>query len=166
MFENIEFLQSAYTICFGIAIAFAVLAVALFFLLDIREIFLIETGRAQRKTVEEMHHRNQKTGKLRDDTVADLRTEGDATAKSTASEKTESAGGFGGFEAQRGSTVQVSETGSAMPAAAAFMRGESTEVLQEETSRGRQTVQRSDPGIPFRVTQKTIVIHTDEKIPL
>ena len=42
---TIEFLQSASKICFGIAIASAILAAALFFLLDIWENFLIETDR-------------------------------------------------------------------------------------------------------------------------
>ena len=64
---TIEFLQSASKICFGIAIASAILAAALFFLLDIWENFLIETDRAQRKTIDEMHERNRATGKLRAD---------------------------------------------------------------------------------------------------
>ena len=67
---TIEFLQSASKICFGIAIASAILAAALFFLLDIWENFLIETDRAQRKTIDEMHERNRATGKLRADARA------------------------------------------------------------------------------------------------
>ena len=88
-FDDIVFLQSASRICFVIAIAAAVLAVALFFLLDIKDIFLIETGRAQRKTIEEMNARNLRTGKLRDDTESDLRNSGGITVKSTVAGKTQ-----------------------------------------------------------------------------
>ena len=64
---TIKFLQTASEICFGTAIAFAILAAALFFLLDIRENFLIETDCARRKTIDEMHERNRRTGKLREE---------------------------------------------------------------------------------------------------
>lgn len=61
-----EFLQSASEICFVIAAAALVLALGLFFFFDIRNVFLIEIGRAKSRAVQEMETRNQGAEKLRD----------------------------------------------------------------------------------------------------
>ncbi|MDO5476287.1 MAG: hypothetical protein Q4F43_04135 [Eubacteriales bacterium] len=181
MFQDIEFLQTAYRTCFGIAIAALVLAVALFFLLDIKEIILIETGHAQRRTVERMHAKNQRTGKLRDDTEADLGTTGARTVKSTteaktASELSDSPGGAGadgrqqpvplstGFTAPENSRKRqgMLESQEAQTAVGARQdrigddNGRETEVLDNSG--------RTVPDFMFRVTKKITITHTDESI--
>lgn len=164
-FEDILFLQSASRVCFGIAIAAAILAIVLFFLLDIREVFLIETGRAQRKTVAEMNEKNLRTGKLRDDTESDLDKSGGMTVKSTVAGKTLSsqnqpqnpdwsgaAAGHQQYAKPSGSTMEFSSQG-----ADGHYYGRETAVLGEQ---GKAPA--SNPS--FRVTQKTIITHTDEMI--
>jgi len=166
-FDDIVFLQSASRICFVIAIAAAVLAVALFFLLDIKDIFLIETGRAQRKTIEEMNARNLRTGKLRDDTESDLRNSGGITVKSTVAGKTQSpqevsahAGantapsGHSGYAKPSGNTMKFSDQQPDI-----FSAG------QEEAVLGAQNCV-SAPNSSFRITQKAIITHTEERIPV
>ena len=177
--NQIGFYQSASTICFGIAIAAAILAVVLFFLLDIREIFMIETGRAQRKTVEEMHARNQRTGKLRDDTEADLSNTGGTTVKSTYGMKTEK--DTGKQNTRDSLTVSMKDDTSenrsessgygpdpgggsdglarARNDSVSNGSGEATEILynQPDLNLAEQS---------FRVTQKTIITHTSEVIPV
>ena len=64
--KHMEFLQSASEICFVIAAAALVLALGLFFFFDIRNVFLIEIGRAKSRAVQEMETRNQGAEKLRD----------------------------------------------------------------------------------------------------
>ncbi len=64
--KHMEFLQSASDICFVIAAAALVLALGLFFFFDIRNVFLIEIGRAKSRAVQEMETRNQSAEKLRD----------------------------------------------------------------------------------------------------
>lgn len=64
--KHMEFLQSASEICFVIAAAALVLALGLFFFFDIRNVFLIEIGRAKSRAVQEMETRNQSAEKLRD----------------------------------------------------------------------------------------------------
>lgn len=63
--DSISVLNTAYIICLAMAILFFVISVALFFLFDIRTIFMIRSGRAQAKTVKEMQEINASTGRLR-----------------------------------------------------------------------------------------------------
>lgn len=165
-FDDIVFLQSASRICFGIAIAAAVLAVALFFLLDIKDIFLIETGRAQRKTIEEMNARNLRTGKLRDDTESDLRKSGGVTVKSTVAGKTQSPQEAPAYAGANAAPPRHSEyakpSGSTMKFSSQqpdnISPGEETAVLGAQNN-------APAANSSFRVTQKTIITHTDEIIP-
>lgn len=64
--KHMELLQSASEICFVIAAAALVLALGLFFFFDIRNVFLIEIGRAKSRAVQEMQTRNQSAEKLGD----------------------------------------------------------------------------------------------------
>lgn len=64
--KHMELLQSASEICFVIAAAALVLALGLFFFFDIRNVFLIEIGRAKSRAVQEMETRNQSAEKLGD----------------------------------------------------------------------------------------------------
>lgn len=61
----ISSLQTCFVICLALAIAFFVISVIMFFAFNIRLIFNIRTGRAKKKTVEEMQKANSETGRLR-----------------------------------------------------------------------------------------------------
>lgn len=67
--ENMEFLKSASRICFVIAAAALLLSITLFFLLDIRNVLLIETGCARSKAVREMNEKNRRTTEAGDDSA-------------------------------------------------------------------------------------------------
>ena len=189
MLENIDFLRSASTACFGVAIAAAVIAVTLFFLLDIREVFLIETGRARRKTVERMHSKNQKTGRLRDDTVVDLNEVGESALKSVTCAQPASDGEPGnrggntvqmpdaeyspaaGVDTEKYGSASLQQTGNRASTVGTqshdtgFAVSAATPFLREQGSRDVSTVGTA-PGVPFRVKQKTLILHTDERIPV
>ncbi len=161
--ENMEFLQSASMICFIVAAMALVLAVAMFFLFDIRNVFLIETGRAKSKAIQEMNERNQRTGKLRDDT-------GEMTSGEDA----------GGIPPDPGSVA----SGKNLSNRDGRLKRNGREVLASpEKSSGshRKVVHRSGTTVEmvdtsvlgesqnttakgFKIVQKTIVIHTDEII--
>lgn len=51
-------------VCFVLAVVFAILAVAMFFIFDIRNIFDMRTGRAQKRVITEMEAENALTGRL------------------------------------------------------------------------------------------------------
>lgn len=51
-------------VCFVLAAVFAILAVAMFFIFDIRNIFDMRTGRAQKRVITEMEAENALTGRL------------------------------------------------------------------------------------------------------
>lgn len=51
-------------VCFVLAVVFAILAVAMFFIFDIRNIFDMKTGRAQKRVITEMEAENALTGRL------------------------------------------------------------------------------------------------------
>ena len=63
--DLISVFNTAFVICLSGAILFFVISVVLFFLFDIRTIFMIRSGRAQAKTVKEMQDANANTGRLR-----------------------------------------------------------------------------------------------------
>lgn len=67
MEEMISILKTSLSVCIAFAILFFIISVILFFLFDIRTIFNIRTGRAKRKTVQEMQEANNRTGRLRVD---------------------------------------------------------------------------------------------------
>lgn len=62
--DAISLLNTGFIICLVGAILFFVLSVILFFVFDIKSIFMIRTGRAQAKTVKEMESINASTGRL------------------------------------------------------------------------------------------------------
>ena len=61
----ISVLNTLFYVCLSLCIVFFIITVVLFFLFDIRAIFSIRTGRAKRKTVDEMMAANANTGRLR-----------------------------------------------------------------------------------------------------
>ncbi len=69
MFEEtaklLEILQMGYIICLVLAIVFFLISVLLFFVFDIRNIFLIRTGRAAKRDIRKLAEKNFQTGQLR-----------------------------------------------------------------------------------------------------
>lgn len=162
--ENIEFLQSASRICFIAAALALVLAVVLFFLFDIRNIFLIETGRAKSKAIQEMNERNQRTGKLRDDS-GEMTDYGGSElippdSKSAASGKTPS--NRGEIFRKKGRDVLASSEKTGGNRMEAAHRSGTTVEMSGASVMGRV---RNKNAKGFKIVQKTIVIHTDENIP-
>ena len=58
-------LNIGFIICLSAAILFLIISVVLFFLFDIKTIYMIRSGRAQAKSVKEMQEANASTGRLR-----------------------------------------------------------------------------------------------------
>lgn len=63
--DMLSVLNTAFVICLAMTILFFVVSVILFFLFDIKTIYMIRSGRAQAKTVKEMEEINSSTGRLR-----------------------------------------------------------------------------------------------------
>ncbi len=152
--ENMEFLQSASRICFVVAIAALVLAIALFFLLDIRNVFLIETGRAKVKAIQEMNERNAATGKLREDQIKHKESDKGNTRRHSTAESGADSGIGSAYE--RGDRISAARSGAAGNRSPHnTVEVDSTVILDSSPVKNR-------PG--FTVTKRTIVIHTDERI--
>lgn len=165
MFEDVYFLLNASKTCFGVAVAFLILAVVLFFLFDIRKILTIETGSGRRKTVQEMHDRNLRTGKLRVDPGASSeggstreqknKTSGKSTQRhNTVSNKTESTAK--GRLSRKGGTQKFEDSQGVSNGTKDCQKSADTVFLSDNSPK---------TGLRFSVIQKTIVIHTDEIIP-
>lgn len=60
----ISVLNTGFIICLSAAILFLIISVVLFFLFDIKTIFMIRSGRAQAKSIKEMQEANASTGRL------------------------------------------------------------------------------------------------------
>lgn len=65
--QIINILHIGFIICLVLTILFAALSVFFFFQFKICDVFNAITGRAQRKSVQQMEEENAKTGKLRQD---------------------------------------------------------------------------------------------------
>lgn len=63
--ELISVLQTGFYICLAISIMFFVITIIFFFVFNIPLIFNIKTGRAKKRTIEEMKKANSETGRLR-----------------------------------------------------------------------------------------------------
>lgn len=172
------FIASAVLMVMGL-----VLAVLFFFLFDIRNIFLIRSGRAKQKTIEDMQARNLKTGKL---SAATPYTDSGELKKREEKRKS------GAFQITGGKKDKGELPKSALSERGLRSHGQtgSTELLSEEVNRNnasdnkQQTADIRDPlktevmksdntdvrpaeenaGFRFTVTERTIVIHTAEII--
>lgn len=147
LMDTMQLCRTAGWICFGVAAAALAAAVILFFLLDIRTIILIRTGRAKRRAVREIQDRKQWRG--------DLRADPDPIKTLPLPERPGT-----GLAWQSGA-----ETGK--DTAPAFMQ-ESTSTgggMTEELWPGLEGEKgRPDPGPSFRVVRKMLVTHTEERI--
>lgn len=155
--NSMDFFLNAYRICFVIAAVAFVLALLMFFSFDIRTIFMIKTGRARQKTVDEMSEKNSRTGKLREDSgqVTSARTQPVSTEK---------------VEARTVEDLSQYEPPDVGKSSAHL----STEAQGKEEIKFSQTVQLygdtategtpAEGGFDFRVIRKMIITHTDEVI--
>lgn len=184
MFEDITFLLKAAKTFFGASIGFFLLAAVLFFLLDIKNVLLIETGHAERRTIRKMKERNQRTGNLRNDpgnTGGRLNCEEVGNVRRAAGTgKVCDAGAAAGptrLSAEKWSTeppktasrqngVQYRmdrgkrSAGSGRPQM--DWNGQSVSGWTMDTVPLKETIWNNRPG--FRITRKLLIVHTDERI--
>ena len=196
--ENTERLITIYHTGFIVcAILFVIgilLALAFFFMFDIRNIFLLRTGRAKQQTISEMQERNLRTGKL---------SEGSPYTDSGELKRKEEKRRTGAFKSSKlkASKAGTAKTASAPPAGAApggpiaetavlqsAGAAPETAVLQSEAapaaSAGKSAQVYNDPlqtamlasskrdeepaqpksSFKFTLTERTIIIHTTESI--
>lgn len=152
--NSMDFFLNAYRICFAVAAVAFVIALLMFFSFDIKTIFMIKTGRARQKTVDEMSERNSRTGKLREDSgqVTGERTKPVSTAKVEASTAEDLSKyeppDIGKSSAPSSTTVEVKEEG----------KSGQTVLLSEEAAAQEAS---AEAGSDFRVIRKMIVTHTD-----
>ena len=72
--DAISLLKTGFIICLSAAILFFIITVALFFIFDIKTIFMIRSGRAQAKSIKEMQNANANTGHLRSTKTSGAKT--------------------------------------------------------------------------------------------
>lgn len=68
MFEEtsrlIEILKTGYIICLVLTVMFFLISVLLFFVFDIKQVFLVRTGRAAKRGIRKLEEQNFNTGRL------------------------------------------------------------------------------------------------------
>lgn len=160
-----------------------------FWRLNIREVYLIRSGKARRKSIGQLEAHNRETGKLRDTLDLDYTT---GTLKKTSkklarkSEKTSAdtplipeihSGNTGAFQNHEPMPAAAS-TSSSEPAsdnsyAGVTMQLDTTAIdyesrmdaVYEKVVTGELAVTESAPvGLPFTILSNELIIHTDEVI--
>ena len=192
--DNTERLISIYhtgfIVCAILLVVGIALAVLFFFMFDIRNVYMIRTGRAKQKTIEEMQARNLKTGKL--STSAPYTDSGELRKK----DEKRKTGAFktGAFRlperrkvtveppkespkhpqpasaSSPGETVLLNEAPAGSGVAASAVRSApdpnfdplATEVLSTDKQAAEPAASKT--GFRFTITERTIVIHTSESI--
>lgn len=148
-----------YTNGFWISLAVTVLgaagAVASFFLFDIRTVFAIRTGKAEKASVQKLAAKNMETGRLREDYSFDYNTmtmgrktkrtmtTGRMKTTPTAEEK---------MQPVAETTQLVQKIPAEKKAAASALPSAETQLASAATAAG------------FTITEKIMIIHTDEVI--
>ena len=185
------FIVSALVMCIGL-----ILAVAFFFLFDIKNIFMIRTGKAKQKSISEMQERNLQTGKLSSSPYTDS---GEIRRK----KEKRKTGAFRVPDKKPGtvvqpakrpmeSTVPLQESGAVgktdqttldSPLETSLLGTSSSNPSNDETLYQNESSQyevqgtevlgggsdqpmpaQAGSGFKFTVTERTIVIHTNESI--
>ena len=190
------FIVSILVMCIGLA-----LAVLFFFVFDIKNIFMIRTGRAKQKSIADMQERNLQTGKLSSSPYTDSgEIRGKKERRKTGAFKT---GAFRSSDKKQGdvvqpakrpmeSTVPLQESSTVGQADQTTLNGpletsllstpsshsSSDETLYQNGSsqyeaQGTEVLADGNnlpvpapasSGFKFTVTERTIVIHTNESI--
>lgn len=183
--DNTTQLMELYSTCFTlsmvITIIAAALAVFLFFRFNIRGIYAIRSGKAKQREIREMEERNQRTGKLREDSEFDFDSTGSrdngtvktgptkSSGRRTArSGKTGSTGGrkSGRIRGRTGSTGGTAKQPQQPSSETAVLGG-----VSGAEHHANDTLPLSEPlqakpvqGFRFDITEYTAVVHTDEII--
>lgn len=171
--QLIAIYHTGFIVCAVLFVVGILLAVAFFFMFDIRNIFLIRTGRAKQQAIEEMEERNLKTGKL---STAPSKLASGQTGKKKktgpigknnpestvrSENTTASAGAVSAGQASETSVLQNPQATS--PAAPQYNQDPLETVMLSEQDSGAVSVNTS-PTFRFTVTERTIIIHTTETI--
>ncbi len=147
--KMISIYHTANIVCLVLAISFLAISVILFFRFDIKKIFDLKTGRGAKKTIQKMEEINARTGKLRQDMVAQTPSNLKAEERIVRPVKTE----------EPNETAPLAVNGS-----------EDTMILQQESettvlSNGMETNSKEEkrelPG-NFKVIKEIMWVHTKE----
>jgi len=161
----IQVYSTGFTVSMVVAILGAISSVALFFLYDIKTIFLIRTGRAQKLSEKKIAEHNAATGSLKADYSFDYET---SQLRSGRRRKT------GRTASQTGVTARQKQATGQMAASAAPAVEETT-MLQRINPENPVSVggipitdgATSYPVTPrqgFKIIENTMVIHTHEVV--
>lgn len=177
--QLMELYSTCFTVSMVITIIAAALAVFLFFRFNIRGIYAIRSGKAKQREIREMEERNQRTGKLREDSEFDFDSTGSrdngtvktgptkSSARKTAgSGKTGSTGGrkSGRIRGRTGSTGGTAKTQPSSETAV-LGGGAAAEHHANDTLPLSEPLQAKPvQGFRFDITEYTAVVHTDEII--
>ena len=184
MFEDIAVLLTASKALFGASIGFFLLSVVLFFLLDIKNVLLIESGHAERRTIRKMEEQNLRTGSLRNEPGNSRggrnREEDGNVRRAAETGKVFDAGG--GADPTR---LSAEKWNTDPPKTAYRQKGVLYRMDREKRRAGdgrpqmdwngqsvsgwtmdtvplKETIWNNSPG--FRITRKLLVVHTNERI--
>ncbi len=164
MENTISLLQICFSICLALTVVFFIISVVLFFVFDIRLIFNIRTGRAKRKTVQEMQEANSRTGRLRIDgrTQTSQLKKGDKRRKNQPLIQPPNKN-----NTYTGDENHYNDFHQATPD---DYHESSTVELVSETSvldkpyYSNDNVVADSPRIKFTITKKLVIVHTNEII--
>ncbi len=150
--ENlISFYQMGFKVCIGLAVLFLVLTVVLFFRFNIRGTIANRSGRARKKTIEQMREANERTGRLK---YAGKVAMGEYTPMSLGDGKTDETQG------SRDGRPAMEETMPLEPPQAAGSPKGSLPGSPKGSLSGRK--KKKPYAGKFVITKEVLLIHTDE----
>lgn len=178
--QLINIYHTGFIVCVVLFVIGVLLAVACFFLFDIRNIFMLRTGRAKQRTIEEMQARNQKTGKL----SSDVPYTDSGSLKGPSTGKRGKKSGALKVEPKRPVSIEPPQAapkkqlGTELTANAdkTLMQGGEVKQMADQihldpletevlTSAQKSAAPvNASPGFRFTITERTIVTHTTESI--
>ncbi len=168
MESTISLLKICFSICLALTIVFFIIAVVLFFVFDIRTIFNIRTGRAKRKTVQEMQEANSRTGRLRVDgktQTAQLRKENKPRKGQPVIQPPTKSNAYlrnNVTEDVREASRQYEERQRPYDDEASTRELEETAMLNQSPYDTRQTELLTERKVKFNITKKVVIVHTKE----
>ena len=183
--NSISILQTGFIICLAFAIVFFIISFVLFFVFNIRLIFNIRTGRAKKKTIEEMQKANSETGRLRANgrtLTSKLGGKNSPPASQFSAFEKNDVSFYDGSEAT-GSLEDITQQTSYSVSAPSYKASDEyksefaetsllnesgniaeTSLLNEGDDIAETTLLSGQQGDEFKILQKMVFIHTDEVI--
>ncbi|MCI6499323.1 MAG: hypothetical protein MSA21_10630 [Lachnospiraceae bacterium] len=165
---SLSTLNTLFYVFLALTIVFFLISVLLFFLFDIRRVFMIRTGRAARRDIKKIQDESFQTGRLsRNSSANSLYNGSGSLTESDELQKTEEVSNISGNASSNTNTAgNAADTGAN---ATTVLQSEGTTVLnQEETTvlnAGVSDGATSNVKIgKFLIIRKEINIHTDEVI--